>query len=65
MIKDMILKKTNQTRTHLKFRTQGSTKQDLLKGIKRIGGGGGLNTNPNYYIKTIRTTSSLFKLPRN
>jgi hypothetical protein len=49
----------------LKFRTQGSTKQDLLKGIKRIGGGGGLDTNPNYYIKTIQTTSSLFKLPRN
>jgi hypothetical protein len=24
----------------LRFRTQGSTKYDLLKGIRRIGGGG-------------------------
>jgi len=40
MLKDMTWEKTAQTTTHLRFRTQGSTKQDLLKGIRRIGGGG-------------------------
>jgi hypothetical protein len=44
MVKDMIRKETTQTTTM----TQGSTKQELLKGIKRIGGGGdgGPNTIP-------------------
>jgi hypothetical protein len=40
MVKDMIREETTQT-TCLGFKTQGSTKQDLLKGVKRIGGGGG------------------------
>ncbi len=39
MVKDMIREKTTQTTTCLVFKTQGSTKQDLLKGIKKIGGG--------------------------
>jgi hypothetical protein len=40
MVKDMTWKETTYITTRLKFRTQGSTKQDLLKGIKRVGGGG-------------------------
>jgi len=36
----MIWEETTQT-TCLRFNTQGSTKQNLLKGIKKIGGGGG------------------------
>ncbi len=39
MVKDMTREKTTET-TCLRFKTQGSTKQDLLKGIRRIGGGG-------------------------
>jgi hypothetical protein len=41
MVKDMIQEETTQTTTRLRFRTQGSTKHDLLKKTKRIGGGGG------------------------
>ncbi len=40
MVKDMTWEKTTHTTTHMKFKTQGSTKQDLLNNIKRIGGGG-------------------------
>ncbi len=39
----MIREETTQTTTM----TQGSTKQELLKGIKRIGGDGGPNTIPH------------------
>jgi hypothetical protein len=42
-------------------------KQDLLKGIKRIGGGGdgGLDIVPHYYIKATWIVSSFLCLPRN
>jgi hypothetical protein len=40
MVKDMTWEETTQTTTRLKLKTQGSTKQYLLKGIERIGGGG-------------------------
>jgi hypothetical protein len=48
MVKDMIREETTQATTHLRFMTQGSTKQELLQGIKKIGGGGdgGPNTIP-------------------
>jgi hypothetical protein len=46
MVKDMIPEETTQTTTCLGFKTQGSTKQDLLKAIRRIGGGGGPDTVP-------------------
>jgi hypothetical protein len=48
MVKDMIREEIAYTITCLKFKTQGSTKQYLLKGIRRIGGGGdgGLDTIP-------------------
>jgi len=31
----------------MRFKTKGSTKQDLLNEIKRIGGGGGGDGGPN------------------
>ncbi len=40
MVKDMIREKTTHT-TRIRFKTKGSTKQDFLNKIKRIGGGGG------------------------
>jgi len=48
MVKDMIWEETTQTTTRLRFKTQGSTKHNSLKGIMRIGGGGdgGLNIIP-------------------
>jgi hypothetical protein len=39
MVKDMTQEEATET-TCLRFQTQHSTKQDLLKGIMRIGGGG-------------------------
>jgi hypothetical protein len=67
MVKDMTWEETTKTTSHLRFRTQGSTKQDLLKGIRRIGNGGdgGFNTYPNYYIEATRMISSFIELPRN
>jgi hypothetical protein len=67
MVKDMTQEETTRTTTRLRFKTQGSTKQDLLKGIRRIGGGGdgGPNTYPSYYIEAIWMVSSFLELPRN
>jgi hypothetical protein len=40
MVKNMTWEETTHTTTCMRFKTQGSTKQCLLKGIRRIGGGG-------------------------
>ncbi len=57
MVKDMIRKETTQTMTCMRLKTQGSTKQYLLKGIKRTSGGGG-DGEPNIVPQLLYQSSS-------
>lgn len=61
MVKDKTREETTQTTTRLRFRTQGSTKQDLLKGIRRTGGGGG-DGGPDKVPQLLHRNSSDSKL---
>jgi len=60
MVKDRTREETTQTTTRLRFRTQGSTKQDLLKGMSRTGGGG--DGGPDTVPQLLHRSSSDSKL---
>jgi hypothetical protein len=66
MVKDMIREKTTQTTAHLMFKTQGSTKQDLLKEIKRIGGcgDGGHDTIPHLLHQCNSDSKLVFQIAK-
>jgi hypothetical protein len=58
IVNDMTQEEITQTTTHLRFKTQGSTKQDLLKGIRRISGGGGGDGGPDTIPKLLHQSNS-------
>jgi hypothetical protein len=62
MVKDMIREKTTHTTTRMRFKTKGSTKQNLLNEIKRIGGGGGGDGGPNTIPHLLHQNNSDSKL---